>query len=30
MGLIQPIIIGLKILMQSICKDKLDWDEILS
>ena len=30
MGLIQPIIIGLKILMQSICKDKWDWGEILS
>ena len=30
MGLIQPIIIGLKILMQNICKEKLDWDDILS
>ena len=30
MGLIQPIIIGLKILMQNICKEKLDWDIMLS
>ena len=30
MGLIQPIIIGLKTLMQNICKEKLDWDDILS
>ena len=30
MGLLQPIIIGLKILMQSICKEKLDWDHIVS
>lgn len=28
-GLIQPIIISLKILMQRICKQKLDWDETL-
>ena len=30
MGLIQPMIIGLKILIQHICKEKLDWDEMLS
>ena len=30
MGLIQPIIIGLKILMQNICKEKLGWDIMLS
>ena len=30
MGLLQPIITGLKILMQSICKEKLDWDHIVS
>ena len=31
MRLIQPmIIIGLKILMQNICQEKLDWDDILS
>ena len=30
MGLIQPIIIGLKILMQNICKEKLDRDDMLS
>ena len=30
MGLIQPIIIGLKVLMQNICKQKLDWEEMLS
>lgn len=28
-GLIQPIIISLKILMQRICKQKLNWDETL-
>ena len=28
-GLIQPIIISLKILMQRICKHKLNWDETL-
>ena len=30
MGLIQPLIIGLKILLQIICKEKLDWDDMLS
>ena len=30
MCLIQPIIIGLKILMQNTCKEKLDWDNMLS
>ena len=30
MGLIQPIIIGLKILMQNICKENLGWDIMLS
>ena len=30
LGLTQPIIIGLKILMQSICKEKLHWDHIVS
>ena len=29
-GLIQPIIISLKILMQRICKQKLDWDDVLT
>ena len=29
LGLIQPIIVTLKILMQNICKLKLDWDEKL-
>ena len=29
-GLIQPIIIGLDILMQNICKETLDWDDMLS
>ena len=29
LGSTQPVIIGLKILMQTICKEKLDWDEIL-
>ena len=29
-GLIQPIIIGLDILLQNICKEKLDWDDMLS
>ena len=29
-GLIQPIIIDLKVLMQNICKGKLDWDDMLS
>ena len=30
MGLIQPIIIGLKILMQNICNEKLDRNDMLS
>ena len=30
MGLIKPIIIGLKTLMQNICKGKLDWDDVSS
>ena len=30
MGFMQPIILGLKILMQNIFKEKLDWDEMLS
>ena len=29
MCLIQAILKGLKTLMQNICKEKLDWDEML-
>ena len=28
-GLLQPILINLKILFQELCKQKLSWDKIL-
>ena len=29
-GILQPLVINLKILFQKVCKEKFDWDEIIS
>ena len=29
-GILQPLVINLKILFQKVCKEKFDWDEEIS
>ena len=29
-GVLQPLVINLKILFQKVCKEKFDWDEVIS
>ena len=30
LGILQPILISLKVLFQNLCKQKFEWDEIIS
>ena len=30
LGILQPLVINLKILFQEVCKEKFDWDEVIS
>ena len=29
-GILQPLVIDLKILLQKVCKEKFDWDQFIS
>ena len=29
-GILQPLVINLKILFQKVCEEKFDWDEVIS